>query len=163
MIGTSRRNILLGVCLLMLAGLAGRLAWMQIIQADEYREKGMRVYYHEMGLLEELRYRLVNPAALFIIIPNGIDTDRFRPDPEARARLRQALGIAREANVVVHVARVDPMKDHATLLSAMERVPNATLLLVGKGTERLAAPPRVLGLGERIWTRLGAQFARKPA
>jgi MoaA/NifB/PqqE/SkfB family radical SAM enzyme len=40
-------------------------------KADEYREKGMRVYYHEMGLLEELRYRLVNPAALFIIIPNG--------------------------------------------------------------------------------------------
>lgn len=83
------------------------------------------------------------------LIPNGIDTDRFRPDPAARARLRQALGIAREANVVVHVARVDPMKDHATLLAAMERVPNATLLLVGKGTKRLAAPPRVLGLGER--------------
>ena len=31
----------------------------------------MRVYYHEMGLLDELRYRLLNPAALFIVIPNG--------------------------------------------------------------------------------------------
>lgn len=39
-------------------------------KSDELRGK-MRVYYHEMGLLEELRYRLVNPAALFIIIPNG--------------------------------------------------------------------------------------------
>ncbi|MEK7389369.1 MAG: radical SAM protein [Elusimicrobiota bacterium] len=39
-------------------------------KCDQYMGR-MRVYYHEMGLLEELRYRLVNPAALFIIIPNG--------------------------------------------------------------------------------------------
>jgi MoaA/NifB/PqqE/SkfB family radical SAM enzyme len=35
-------------------------------------EGRMRVYFHEMGLLEELRYRLENPAALFIILPNGL-------------------------------------------------------------------------------------------
>jgi MoaA/NifB/PqqE/SkfB family radical SAM enzyme len=39
-------------------------------KAAEYKGR-MRVYYHEMGLLDELRYRLVNPAALFIILPNG--------------------------------------------------------------------------------------------
>lgn len=39
-------------------------------KTKEY-EGRMRVYFHEMGLLEELRYRLVNPAALFIILPNG--------------------------------------------------------------------------------------------
>ena len=39
-------------------------------KCDEYMGR-MRVYYHEMGLLDELRYRLINPAALFIIIPNG--------------------------------------------------------------------------------------------
>ncbi len=39
-------------------------------KADEYKGR-MRVYYHEMGLLEELRYRLENPAALFIVLPNG--------------------------------------------------------------------------------------------
>ena len=32
----------------------------------------MRVYFHEMGLLEELRYRLENPAALVIVLPNGL-------------------------------------------------------------------------------------------
>jgi len=30
------------------------------------------VHYHEAGLLEELRYRLVHPAALLIILPNGL-------------------------------------------------------------------------------------------
>src|SRR5581483_4399255 len=39
-------------------------------KTKEY-EGRMRVYFHEMGLLEELRYRLINPAALFIILPNG--------------------------------------------------------------------------------------------
>ena len=40
-------------------------------KADEYRGR-MRVYFHEMGLLEELRYRLEHPAALLIVLPNGL-------------------------------------------------------------------------------------------
>jgi MoaA/NifB/PqqE/SkfB family radical SAM enzyme len=32
----------------------------------------MHVRFHEMGLLEELRYRLHHPAALLIILPNGL-------------------------------------------------------------------------------------------
>ena len=31
----------------------------------------MRVCFHEPGILEELRYRLANPAAIFIILPDG--------------------------------------------------------------------------------------------
>jgi MoaA/NifB/PqqE/SkfB family radical SAM enzyme len=40
-------------------------------KTKEYEGK-MRVYFHEMGLLEELRYRLKHPAALFIVLPNGL-------------------------------------------------------------------------------------------
>lgn len=40
-------------------------------KADEYRGR-MRVYFHEAGLLEELRYRLREPAALLILLPNGL-------------------------------------------------------------------------------------------
>ena len=40
-------------------------------KTKEYDGK-MRVYFHEMGLLDELRYRIKNPAALFIILPNGL-------------------------------------------------------------------------------------------
>ncbi|MBI5242137.1 MAG: radical SAM protein [Elusimicrobia bacterium] len=39
-------------------------------KAREY-EGRMRVCFHELGLIEELNYRLANPAALFIILPNG--------------------------------------------------------------------------------------------
>lgn len=37
----------------------------------EYKGR-MRVTYHEAGLLEELRYRLHHPAALLIVLPNGL-------------------------------------------------------------------------------------------
>ena len=40
-------------------------------KVDEYRGR-MRVYFHEAGLLEELRYRLQHPAALLIVLPNGL-------------------------------------------------------------------------------------------
>jgi MoaA/NifB/PqqE/SkfB family radical SAM enzyme len=40
-------------------------------KAVEYGGR-MRVYYHEAGLLEELRYRLHHPAALLIVLPNGL-------------------------------------------------------------------------------------------
>lgn len=40
-------------------------------KSAEYRGR-MRVYFHEMGLLEELRYRLQHPAALLIVLPNGL-------------------------------------------------------------------------------------------
>ncbi len=40
-------------------------------KAEEYRGR-MRVYFHEAGLLEELRYRLQHPAALLIVLPNGL-------------------------------------------------------------------------------------------
>jgi MoaA/NifB/PqqE/SkfB family radical SAM enzyme len=40
-------------------------------KTDEYRGR-MRVHFHEMGLLEELRYRLQHPAALLILLPNGL-------------------------------------------------------------------------------------------
>jgi glycosyltransferase involved in cell wall biosynthesis len=83
-----------------------------------------------------------------IVIPNGIDTDKFRPDPIARSMLRAELGLGEEV-VVVHVARVDPMKDHATFLVAMESLPDIFGLLVGAGTETLVCPPNVRALGVR--------------
>jgi MoaA/NifB/PqqE/SkfB family radical SAM enzyme len=40
-------------------------------KTEEYRGR-MRVHCHESGLLEELRYRLIHPAALLIVLPNGL-------------------------------------------------------------------------------------------
>jgi glycosyltransferase involved in cell wall biosynthesis len=83
-----------------------------------------------------------------IVIPNGIDTDKFCPNPIARSTLRAELGLGDKV-VAVHVARVDPMKDHATFLAAMASLPDILGLFVGGGTETLVCPPNVHALGIR--------------
>jgi glycosyltransferase involved in cell wall biosynthesis len=83
------------------------------------------------------------------IVPNGIDVELFRPDPAARAAVRGELGIAGEAIVLAHVARVDPMKDHSGFLRAMAELPGVQALMIGAGTERLPASPNVHRLGRR--------------
>ena len=83
-----------------------------------------------------------------VVIPNGIDTDKFCPDPVARSTLRAELGLGDKV-VAVHVARVDPMKDHATFLKAMTSLPDIIGLIVGAGTETLVCPANVRALGAR--------------
>lgn len=47
--------------------------YFRTLAAKQTEYKGrMRVTYHEAGLLEELRYRLHHPAALLIVLPNGL-------------------------------------------------------------------------------------------
>ena len=83
-----------------------------------------------------------------VVIPNGIDTKKFRPDPVARTMLRAELGL-KDKIVAVHVARVDPMKDHAAFLAVMTSLPDIAGLMVGPGTETLICPPNVRALGAR--------------
>ena len=70
------------------------------------------------------------------VIPNGIDTNTFRPSESARQEVRAELGIGADTPLIGCIARHDPMKDHLNLFSAFARVAaNARLLLAGKGTE----------------------------
>jgi len=85
----------------------------------EYRGR-MRVYFHEAGLLEELRYRLREPAALLIVLPNGLvklinalpfvcgDLRRDRLE-DVWARFQSAWRDPRVANFVDELSR-DPGK-----------------------------------------------------
>jgi len=83
------------------------------------------------------------------IVVNGIDVDEFRPDACARTAVRRELGIADDVTVLAHVARVDPMKDHASFLAAMAELPELLALLVGAGTEHLPEARNVVRLGRR--------------
>lgn len=98
---------------------------------------------------QAVHQRLGYRARRWVVIPNGVDVARFKPDPAARRDARQALGLDANARVVAHVARVDPMKDHASFLAAMRGLPEVTALLVGAGTDKLVLPPNVRALGRR--------------
>ncbi len=94
---------------------------------------------------EALGYR----PARFEVIPNGIDTYRFRPDPEAAGSMRAQLQIANGEPVVTLVARRDPMKDHDSFLKAFRRLDGVHAILVGAGTTELPDLPRLHKLGRR--------------
>ena len=85
----------------------------------------------------------------FPVIPNGIDTHRFRPDPSTRARMRMHLALTDDKFVVIHVARVDPMKDHASLVAVAGALPDIQFMMAGAGTEKIDAPPNLKALGHR--------------
>jgi glycosyltransferase involved in cell wall biosynthesis len=76
-------------------------------------------------------------------VANGFDLEVFRPDPQAGSRLRAALGLPNEAAVFGHVARFDPMKDHAGLLRAFARIvaarDEARLVMIGQGVDEANA------------------------
>ena len=83
------------------------------------------------------------------VIPNGVEEAKFKPDAQARIQVRAELGLPSESVIAIHVARVDPMKDHQSFLDAMAMVPNLRGLVVGVGTDKLVLPPNVRALGVR--------------
>ncbi|MCI0432993.1 MAG: glycosyltransferase [Gemmatimonadetes bacterium] len=96
------------------------------------------------------------PRSRVRVIPNGIDTQLFRPGPRT-GRVRRALGLAEDAIVIGHVARFSPVKNHDLLLDAFARVathyPRAFLALIGDGPLRGRIESRVEALGLR--SRIG--------
>jgi len=92
-----------------------------------------------------------------VVVPNFLDDDRFGPvSEEQRHAARAEYRISPEALVVGIVARLDPTKDHPTLLRAFFSVapqfPTAHLLLVGDGPQGpfLRQMVHEAGLGERV-------------
>lgn len=76
------------------------------------------------------------PRARLEHLPPGVDTERFRPDPQARAELRARYGLG-DRPVVVCISRLVPRKGQDMLIKAFpdirRRVDGAALVIVGGG------------------------------
>lgn len=96
------------------------------------------------------------PASKVHFIPNGVDTNRFRPSDENRDRVRSELGLPADASVVGIVAALRSEKNHTQFLSAaksvVRRLPNTHFVIVGDGPERgsIEDDIRRLGLQEKV-------------
>jgi sugar transferase (PEP-CTERM/EpsH1 system associated) len=111
------------------------------------------------------------PAAKVLTIHNGVDTERFLPvadfaqndaRPGSAAVLRESLGLPVDGVLIGTIGRLDPVKDHASLLRAFAPLARgataARLVIVGAGPMRreiesqittLHLEQRVHMLGER--------------
>ena len=87
---------------------------------------------------EEIGY----PVDKGVVIPNGFDTERFRPNADARDAFRRRYSISDSQAVIGHVARAQPLKDQPSLLIAALKVnsgaPDTLFVLAGPGIPRLA-------------------------
>jgi sugar transferase (PEP-CTERM/EpsH1 system associated) len=94
------------------------------------------------------------PRESIRVLRNGVDLARF--DQIDRSAVRRSLSVPAEAQVVVAVGRLVPVKDHRMLLEAIammcrNQVP-VTLLIAGDGPlkEPLQAQAAALGIGAHV-------------
>ena len=82
------------------------------------------------------------PSGAIRVIENGFDTNLFRPDAQARARIRAEFNLQPDEIAIGLPARIDPVKGHATFLKAAEELlktgAKARFLCVGGGSKTLA-------------------------
>lgn len=81
--------------------------------------------------------RIGYASSRMILIPNGFDTERFRPDNVVRLRIRRELGVGAQSILIGLVARFDPLKDHSTFFAAaadlLRSHPDVKFVLCGEG------------------------------
>lgn len=135
-----------------------------ICTAHSFREGGrLRMFAYRLTdrwsdltthVSAEGRQRMIDTGAStadrLVVIPNGIDTKRFRPDAGSRALTRAALGIGADDHLVVNIGRLVPEKAQAVLLEAFSLATpasGATLMIAGDGPERSALEQHIARLG----------------
>lgn len=96
------------------------------------------------------------PREKLVILPLGVDRERFRPGPPAAGPANGGAPRLDGAPRLLNVASFSPVKDHRTLLETFAILtrdhPEARLHLVGSGVleGRIVAEARRLGLGARV-------------
>jgi phosphatidylinositol alpha-1,6-mannosyltransferase len=107
------------------------------------------------------------PTARLEHLPPGVDTDRFEPDPVARAQLRARYRLGQRP-VVVCISRLVPRKGQDMLIQALPdiraRVADAALVVVGGGpyAEALHRLARDRGVGPHVVFTGGVPNAELP-
>jgi len=95
------------------------------------------------------------PKGKIICIPNGIDTETFKPNQAVGSRVRNELGI-KEGFVWLAVGRFEAAKDYPNMLRAFKELtgkrPDVMLLLAGQGSllEETMKLSNELGLKDKV-------------
>ncbi|MFE0025189.1 glycosyltransferase family 4 protein [Amycolatopsis sp. NPDC059021] len=108
------------------------------------------------------------PMAGLELLPSGVDTSLYKPDPGAREEIRARYGLG-DRPTVVCVSRLVPRKGQDMLVCLFpelrKRIPGAALLLVGGGPyrKRLAQAAEALGVADDVVFTGSVPWAELPA
>lgn len=119
-----------------------------------YKSRIMSVsnYYCACG---EEAGQFLFPGKEYTVIPNAIETDKFRYDETIRARKRKELGINDEM-VLGHVGRISYQKNHKFLIEIFNEIlkknTNSLLLLIGVGEKEEEVRKQIeeLGISDKV-------------
>ncbi|HYD86251.1 MAG TPA: glycosyltransferase [Vitreimonas sp.] len=93
-----------------------------------------------MSALRDVCKEGLDARKLAMVLPYGVNEQRFAFDRAARLRMRHSLGISPATLLVGHVGRFVGFKNHTFLINAFAacaaRRPNVHLLLIGDGALR---------------------------
>jgi glycosyltransferase involved in cell wall biosynthesis len=94
--------------------------------------------------------RGVVPVGRLAVVPNGLDTNRYRTDAARRAAVRAALGLYDDEFLWLAVGRLHDQKDHASLLEAVAHLVPSRPALAIAGDGPLRGPLETMATGLRI-------------
>lgn len=113
-----------------------------------------------VGVGEAVRQALLAneglPPRRVEVVYNGLDLSAFAAGRPEREAVRREIGVGADDWVLLQVARLDYLKDHATAIRAFAQLttrrPGARLVLVGEGPERpkIEAAIRTSGVEGRV-------------
>ena len=111
---------------------------------------------------ESVRQQLIHnegiPDRRIGIVYNGVDLSPFEDAPDDRESVRREIGVGPADFLIVHVGRLDPIKDHATAIHAIQRVAaqceHARLAVVGEGPELPRIQSEIERCGVEPYVRL---------
>ena len=107
-----------------------------IIKANRFLSgKADAIFYNsKISRLQHERFGFDSSNS--ILNPNGFDTNFLKPSLDKKKAIRKELGISDDDNVIGHVARYHPMKDHISFIKAaiivMSERSDLVVLMIGR-------------------------------
>ena len=103
------------------------------------------------GVADEVRAAFPAMAGAVDVVPNGVDTAVFRPDPRARTRVRDHLGLGEGDRVMLFAGGDWQRKGLSFAVEALATAPGWQLAVAGDGDQRqVRAQALVAGVESRI-------------
>ena len=117
--------------------------------------------------MAEIASELIGAEKTIHVIPNGVDSRRFRPDDKARCR--QALGLPADGRLLVSIAHLKQTKGHDEVVGALAGQDKDVRLVIVGGevlhdgyTDRLRGLTRHLGVADRVILAGSQPYERIP-
>jgi 1,2-diacylglycerol 3-alpha-glucosyltransferase len=130
--------------------LTGRILWKMMLDVFNQTDTATTPSYAAAEILRQHNIRV--PVH---VISNGVDTERFTPNPKVdRMDIRRKYGLAPDKTIFLYIGRLDGEKRVDILLQAASRLSQANfqLAIVGNGLQAVALRNQVhdLGLEEHV-------------